>query len=267
MAVDFSQGLTKAEITEIVAELLDFDIGNNTTDDITPDVLDSFIKEGFQRIVSMEGAWPWYQATFTFPTVENQRAYTDFVMIAANGVDTVPVATTLSEIFEISSAVNTTDSGNQLIYMDQTKCEQVWPPNSDNDLPDTPAYYSIWAGQLNLWPKPDDVYQMTIRGYRYPSYAWMNDAEAIIDIDTEFHLVLINFILAKVYDYQEDPEMSAVYMRNFETGASLAKGLLTAPNVNQPLIMSGGLQTYPINGWYNYMANLAIRAVRTGEWT
>jgi hypothetical protein len=265
MAVDFSQGLTKAELTSIVAQLLDFTIGNSTTDDITPDVLDSFIKEGFQRIVTMESAWPWYQATYTFPTIENQRSYTNFVLTAANGVDTVPANVTLSEIYEISAAVNTTDSGNQLIYMDQTKCEQVWPPNSDNDTPDIPQYFSYWAGQLNLWPKPDDAYQITIRGYRYPSYAWMNDAEAIIDIDTEFHLVLINFVLAKIYDYQEDPEMSAVYMRNFETGATLAKGLVTAPNANQPMIMSGGLQLYPF-GWYRYMANLSVRAVATGEW-
>ena len=77
--------------------------------------------------------------------------------------------------------------------------------------------------------------------------------------------MLINFVVARLFQYQEDPEMAAVYMQHFETGVTLSREDLTGPNANQPLILSGGLQTDPMS-FQRYMSNLAIRAVRTGEW-
>ena len=47
------------------------------------------------------------------------------------------------------------------------------------------------------------------------------------------------------FQFEEDPEMAAVYNRQFEQEVALVQGNLTAPNNNQPLIMSGGLQLSP----------------------
>jgi hypothetical protein len=56
--------------------------------------------------------------------------------------------------------------------------------------------------------------------------------------------------MSRIFQFQEDPEMAAVYNRQFEQEVALVQGNLTAPNNNQPLIMSGGLQLPFDLGYY-----------------
>jgi len=53
--------------------------------------------------------------------------------------------------------------------------------------------------------------------------------------------MLVNFVMMRIFQYQEDPEMAALYQRHFQEGVAIAQQNLSAPNINQPLIMSGGL--------------------------
>ena len=55
-------------------------------------------------------------------------------------------------------------------------------------------------------------------------------------------MMLVNFTLARIFQFQEDSEMANVYMKHFDTGVTLAKANLISPNNNQPIILSGGLQ-------------------------
>ena len=52
------------------------DISDLDTVDLPNSLLDTFIKEAFQRIVALERRWPFYQETYTLNTVANQRPYT-----------------------------------------------------------------------------------------------------------------------------------------------------------------------------------------------
>jgi hypothetical protein len=252
--------LNITQIQTLVEDITDLDIGVGTNYDITPDLFNAYAREGYQRIVSTFSRWPWFQATYTLNTVAEQRSYTSgFTKTAPESASGL----TFGDIREIISVTNETDAGNQLIYIDNFKAEPVWV--GTNDISGIPSYFSLWADSLQLWPKPDDVYQLTIRGFRQPSYAWLSDAGQNVDLNDEFHIMLINFIVARLFQYQEDPEMAQVYMRHFEQGVAISRDDLTGPNSNQPLILSGGLQTDPMS-FQRYMANLAIRAVRTGEW-
>jgi hypothetical protein len=190
-----------------------------------------------------------YNATFTqiLPTPTNPTA-------------------SFENIAKINNLVNVTNSGNQLIYIDQYRAEQIWPPGSDNDIAAIPAYFSVWGQAINLWPKPDSPYTIQIMGYRRHSLQWLSDPTLPIDIDPEFHLPLINYVLARIFQFQEDPEMASIYMNNYEQGVAMVRGWKTAVNRNQQFILSGGLQVNPYD-WYRYMANLSIRAVATGEWS
>lgn len=251
------------DIRSLVSQITDLEVGTDVQSDITITLLDTFIREGFQRIVSLNTRWPWFQSTFTINTVAEQREYSSgFTPVSSTGGTTL--GTTFASIRELISVVNETDMGNQLIYIDNFAAEKVWV--GTNDLSSIPAYFSLWAGSLQLWPKPDDVYSLTIRGYRQPSYAWLTDVGLDVDLNDEFHIMLINFAVARCYQFQEDPELAAVYMNHFDQGVSLARTNITAPNSNQQIILSGGFQLDPMS-WSNYMGNLAIRAVRTGEWT
>ena len=252
--------LTITEIQNLVGDITGLSIGNTTNDDIQLNVVNTYIREGYQRIVSTFSRWPWFQATYSLSTVAEQRSYASGLSQTA---PTTESGITFGDIKEIISVVNETDMGNKLIYIDNFQAEAVWV--GDNDISGIPAYYSLWADSLQLWPKPDDVYSLTVRGFRQPDYSWLTDSGLTVDLNDEFHIMLINFTVARCFQFQEDPEMAAVYMNHFEIGVSLAQEDLTGPNANQPLILSGGLQTDPMS-FSNYMKNLAIRAVRTGEW-
>jgi hypothetical protein len=253
--------LNITQIQNLVQDITDNQIGVGSNFDFTPDLFLAYTREAYQRIVSTYSRWPWFQATYELTTIENQRVYTTgFNQVAP----TVQSSLDFADIREIISVVNETDSGNQLIYIDNFKADSIWV--GTNDQANIPNYFALWADSLQLWPKPDDVYELTIRGFRQPSYEWITNSALDVDLNDEFHIMLINFIVARIFQFQEDPEMAAVYMAHFEQGVALSRTDLTGPNANQPLILSGGLQTDPMS-FSNYMKNLAIRAVRTGEWT
>lgn len=261
-------GLNSYYLIELIENLSQLQIGYNPdVDDIDQDLILQFIKEGYQRIVSLETRWPWFQATYSFTTVEDVRAYADaFTLLTAysNPTNSIaagsyplvsPDATALNlastNIREIIALVNNTNAGNDLIYMDQFKCESTWVGTTDQAS--IPVYWSLWGNQINLWPKPDDEYNITIRGYRQPNLSWLttsanSSSTVYVDLDPEFHMMLINFVLARTFQFQEDPEMARVYMDHYNAGVTLAAANLTAPNSNQPLIMSGGFQ---LNGAAN----------------
>ena len=354
-AIDFgtSRELTLNILLSFIAQTLDYDIGQDAGDDIPQDVVEGFIREGFEKIVMADTGWPWYQTTYeilvtptntlsaltsvgttaTATTEGNHGLVTgNFVTITGctpTGYDgtysiTVPVdgngepipnqftytlsgaqsaATTLgvvdsssavagtdgrtyntnfeqilpvtnpegltfpfSNLAKITNCVNVTDSGNQLIYIDNYRAMQIWPPNSDNDIAAIPAYWSIWGSAINLWPKPDSPYTIQIMGYRRHNILWLSIPTLPIDIDPEFHLPLINYVFARIFQFQEDPEMASIYMANYEQGVAMVRGWKTAVSRNQQFILSGGLQVTPYD-WYRYMANLSLRAVATGEWS
>lgn len=243
MAIPFENAnLTLAQMRDFISQLSGLTIGQGANDDISTDVVNGFVKEGFQKIVALSTRFPYYQATATFPTVVDQHGYSSF----AQTLPTVG-AKTIDDFAQIISVVNITNSGNYLIYLDQFKAEGIWV--GTNDLAGIPVYFTIWADEINLWPKPDSVYTIVIRGYRIPLLTWLQDDGANIDIDPEMQLPLTNYVMARIFQFQEDGEMAAIYMKNFEQGIALHTAKLTAPNSNQPLIMSGGLQLNT-STWY-----------------
>jgi hypothetical protein len=240
MAIPFQNAnLTLAQMRDFVAQLSDLEIGTTENVDIQLDLVNGFIKEGFQKVVAISVRWPYYQTTYTLGIAQGIRPYTSFVQTQPTAIGNPTKA--ITDILQIISVVNSdsTYSGNSLIYLDQAKCESIWV--GTNDQPGPPAYYSVWADQLNIWPKPDNNYSFTIRGYRNPSLAWLSDANTAIDISPQLQLPLVNYVMARVFQYQEDNEMAQAYMRNFEQGIAVLENNLTASNSNRQLIMSGGL--------------------------
>jgi len=253
MAINFSNAnLTLAQMRTFVGELSDLDIGFDANDDISTDLVNGFIKEGFQKIVALSQRYPYYQSTYAFVTIENQRAYSTFTRNIPSG----NVQTPITDIQQIIAVVNNTDNGNTLIYLDQARCESIWVGTSDQA--EIPAYFSIWGNQLNLWPKPNDEYVITVRAFRKPFLTWFSDENTSIDIDPQMQLPLINYVMARIFQFQEDPEMAREYMSSFEKAVAIIQGQLTAPSSNRQLIMSGGLQLTPYDWWWSDTPNLRV---------
>jgi hypothetical protein len=200
--------------------------------DLPDSVVDQFAREGFQRIYSLERRWPYLQETYTFNTVANQREYT---------------ISTIGDIREIISVVDTSTSGARLTLIPYDNAEEIWLGNTD--VPSRPYFYSFWDKKLQLWAKPDAIYPITVRAYRNPLYTWLSDDTITIDLDEWFHALLPYFVIARVYQRQEDSDLSAMYMRSFEEGVGLARRDLMKASSAQPVIMSAGRQYPTMRRW------------------
>lgn len=235
--------LNITQIRSLVESITDLSIGNGASDDITEDLVDTFIKEAYQRIVSLYTKWPWFETTYSINTVASQRRYsTGFTQVYTTST-AVTSGSNFNDIRQLIAVTNDSNGGNQLIYVDDFLAQKYW--NGTSDTPGYPTYFSLWAGGLNIYPKPDGVYTLNIRGFRQPSYAWLTDAGLTVDLNDEFSIMIINFVAARCFQFQEDPEMAAVYMNHFDQGITLARTEITAPNSNQGLVLSGGLQLNP----------------------
>lgn len=219
--------MSLADVRTMVRNISDLD-----SVDLPNTIIDNAVKEAFQRIIALERRWPKYQETYTFNTVANQRPYT---------------ISTIGDIREVISLVDTSSAGSRLTMIPYDNAEDIWLGNTD--VPSRPYFYAIWDAQLHLYPKPDAVYAITLRAYRNPVYTWLTNTSEAIDLDEWFHILLAYFVLARVYQRQEDPELSAMYLRSFEEGVAMARRDLMKTPSARPLLMSGGRQYPTMRRW------------------
>ncbi len=219
--------ITLTQLRTQVRNMVDLD-----ETDLPDSIVDQFAREGFQRIYSLERRWPYLQETYTFNTVANQREYT---------------VATIGDIREIISVVDTSTSGARLTLIPYDNAEEIWLGNTD--VPSRPYFFSFWDKKLQLWAKPDAIYPITVRAYRNPVYTWLTNTSETIDLDEWFHALLPYFVIARVYQRQEDSDLSAMYMRSFEEGVGLARRDLMKASSAQPVIMSAGRQYPTMRRW------------------
>jgi hypothetical protein len=219
--------MSLADVRTMVRDISDLD-----ATDISNSIIDNAVKEAFQRIVALERRYPKYQESYTFNTVANQRAYT---------------LSAIGDIREVISLVETSSSGSRLTMIPYDNAEEIWLGNTDTAS--RPYFYAMWDGALHLYPKPDAVYSITVRAYRNPVYTWLSNTNEAIDLDEWFHVLLAYFALARVYQRQEDPELSQMYMRSFEEGVAMARRDLMKTPSARPLLLSGGRQYPTMRRW------------------
>jgi hypothetical protein len=219
--------ITLNELRSQVRNMADLD-----ETDLPDSVIDQFAREGFQRIYSLERRWPYLQKSFTMTTISGTRSYT---------------IENIGDIREVISVVDTSTSGSRMTLISYDNAEEIWLGNTD--VPSRPYFFSIWEDKIHFWPKPDASYPITIRVYRNPTYDWLTSADEEIDLDEWFHALLPYFVLARVYQRQEDAELSAMYMRSFEEGVGLARRDLMKASSAQPVIMSAGRKYPTMRRW------------------
>jgi len=219
--------MTLTDVRSIVRSISDLDIT-----DLSNALLDSYVKEGFQQIVALERRYPFYQQSYSLNSEVGTRAYT----ISAIG-----------DIREIISVVQTGTAGQRLSLIPYDEGEAIWLGNLDTA--GEPNFYSFWDHQIHLWPKPSVIYAYTVRAYRNPVYTWLTNITEAIDADEWFHVLLTYFVLSRIYQRQEDPQMSAMYMQSFEQGVGLARKDIMKPSSARPLVLSGGRRYPTMTRW------------------
>lgn len=207
--------LSLQNIRDYVRSHLDLD-----TEDLPDALLDVFIREGSKRIEKANSRWPFYEKSWTFPTIAAQRDYaiasiaTDIDQIAAVASDDQPLMWVGRDVYQ---ALNPTNS------MTQSK----------------PKSFTWWGGSLSLFPTPDAAYTITVRGYRTPIDWVSQGAGAIPDLPDELHNTVAVWALGKSYNQQEDPELGAIYEGQFWRELDeFQKRIVETPHP-QPLILNG----------------------------
>jgi hypothetical protein len=109
----------------------------------------------------------------------------------------------------------------------------------------TPLYYSLWGGQMFLWPHlaEDAQVDLLLRGYRQP--VWDNGASSIPDLDPRLHATLCYFAMGLVHAQQEDEVMEGVYTARWQRDLTQQLRTIMQPVGNKPLVMHGGA---PVGG-------------------
>lgn len=211
---------TTAELIAFVRDVTDLDEA-----DLPSSLLRSYMRDGFNRILNLERRWPWLETTATLNTVASQRDY--------------PVSSIGAGNFrEVTSIVDTTTSGNRLSIVSIDDAEATW--HGTFDVPSRPLLYSEWSETVKLYPKPDTVYALSIRGYRKPSYTWVTDTALSPDCDDRLHDAIAYYAISQAYKRQEDTEMSQLYKQSFDEAVGLAHKEIMRPPSHRPMIMSRG---------------------------
>lgn len=211
---------TTQELITFVRDITDLDEA-----DLPSSLIVSYLKDGFQRIINLERRWPFLETTYTLSTVADQRDY--------------PTSSIGSgDLREVTSVLDNSTSGNRLSLISIDEAEAVW--HGSFDTPTRPLFYAEWGDVIKLYPKPDTVYPLTIRGYRKASYLWTTVMDVVVDCDERLHNAIAYYAVAQAYKRQEDPELSNVYKQSFDEAVMLARKELMRANGHRPMVMSRG---------------------------
>jgi hypothetical protein len=202
-------------IRDYVRGHMDLDI-----EDLPDVVLDVFIREGSKRIERAEARWPFYEETFTLTTTVGTSDY-DFSTIASN-------------VDEIASIVGPRWTLRQL---GRDEGDSDYPLNITSS--GEPAYFSVWGSTLRLYPVPDTSYNLVIRGYRTAN-DWVADGSgAEPDLPSDLHNTVAQWALARAYAQQDDPEMAALFERQFADEIALFRRRFNDAPRMQPIVLNG----------------------------
>jgi hypothetical protein len=191
-------------------------------EELPSSMLDSYIIEAYQRMMSMENRWPSFEARW------------DVTQTAGDADIELPSDCDPAGLFSVIDGT----SGVRLV---QVANEQAEDSFNQVATVTTPVYYTIWGGRLRLWPNPNVERAVRLRGYRLPTSWWLTGAGAEVDADPRLHILLAHYAIALCYAQQEDEILEDLYMKRFMSGFTAARNAICNPRHHRPLIYAGGL--------------------------
>jgi hypothetical protein len=195
-------------------------------DELPNTTIDWYLRQAFDRTMAMENQWPWLQKSWalTVPAGDTE--------VALPGDVNKPGILSL-----------TSPRGLRLQMIDHDKADEWFAgvdPASVQAL-----YYSIWAGQVKLWPRISFAEDLTytLRGHRLPT-DWVGlGPEAEPDCDPRLHMPLIHYAIALAYAQQEDEVLENVYMTRWQSDLNQIIPAIMEPVHHKPLVMGGSIGT------------------------
>jgi hypothetical protein len=191
--------------------------------DLPDQLLNVYLQEAFDRTMAFTNEWPRNEAVWSLAKVPGTLTIT------------LPADVSVPGILSVVEA----DRSYKLVSIVHENAEyQFGTVQGEGER--APMYYSLWMGQMYLWPLPgtDQAVNLTLRGYRQP--VWDNAASAIPDLDPRLHVTLCYFAMALVHAGQEDEVMEGVYLARWQRDLTQQLRTIMQPVGNKPLVMHGG---------------------------
>jgi hypothetical protein len=212
------------EMRAYVRGLLDID-----STDISDDILNRFIGEGYDQIVYSEKRWPFYEAEDTFATVSGTS---DYDLESTSSV----LVTNTNGLRDIA-ALRTDD--HVLTYLGRDDGDVVYPLNSNGS--GEPYWWSTWAEKVRLYPTPSSAITIYVRGYKKPSAFGVGSADGTSpsDFPEPFHVLFPTYAAARAYEQQEDPGMAQQYYTIFARELDNLRARYIDVPTPQPLVLNG----------------------------
>lgn len=209
--------MNRSDILTSVRNITEMD-----TNDVSDATLSLYLRDGYNRIIDLERRWNFLEVSFTMTTVVNQTAYTinDF---------------TNDDIREVVSIVD--DNYSRLEFISYDEAEIMFRENNATGS-SRPMFYSVWADQIHLFPKPNAVINLSVRAYRTPS-DWVTN-NSTVDGPDAFDIPLVYYVVSRVYQSQEELTTAGAYERSFNDAIVLARRDLTRPPSAAPVVFAGG---------------------------
>jgi hypothetical protein len=203
-----------------------------TADDVADATIDMYARDGYDRIINMERRWPTFQTSATLTLTAGDATYN--------------IATQVADLREVISLVHA-DTVFQLDLISLEQGERLWR----NTTSGRPLHWAEWAGEIQVFPAPDSEYTLNVRGYRKP-IAWYDSDTLEIDADERLHIALLYYVVARLYQLQEDVDMSNFYASTFAEAVRSAHADIMRPSSHRPLVLNQGI-TYGPSSWTRFL--------------
>lgn len=159
--------------------------------------------------LSQRQQWPWLLTTAT---------------LSFDGTSNAPTTgypTDLNQVYDLSRT-----DGQQFYPLNPIRLDDLDKRGVDLALVSDPLEYYFIGEQLNVNPRPSAGTTLRLRYYKVPAAVAEATLEASINLPVQHHRLLVLGALYRLYDLEDDPELSVRFEQHFENRAASMTGEL-----------------------------------------
>lgn len=175
------------------------------------DVMCNYINDGYSKVIGANPYWPFK---------DTLDAASDMIVTPPLNAVTLP-----TDAFEVLGILNTTDGIPMREITGRKSWMQMFPLQSDT--PGPPLYYRLFNNTIQVFPYPSQATQLRVEYKVRPGrFASASDVPVF---PSEFHGMLVEYIMALAYQDDGNPQQATAHMAVFEERLAEMKADLLGP--------------------------------------
>jgi hypothetical protein len=177
---------------------------DNDDEDLPDTLLDVWRDEAVARIQRSFEPWAMFEHAWTF-TASDRISFDEIGATDPDGF--VP---------EVIQSVEADRWLLRFVPHERQVAKYAW----SNAVAGNPTEFSLFDGELFIWPVPNGEATYTARGYRKPVLV---RGDGTVDLPAEFDPLVCEWMLTRAYEWQDDEVMSQQKLARFERQLDLLR--------------------------------------------